>query len=160
MTWSCLIDADKANPHGLEIQRDGQDFFRVKIRPDGMSDWMVHRGNDRPVSPEVLVSVSNCSGSDTFAIGRASSVDWNVVERFRVHGTPEPAETPKGRYMVSVDGRGAPTQEHGTVEIAIAEAQRVGAQPANVSLTVRVLQVVATLPPVGERQVVMAGEAA
>ena len=64
------------------------------------------------------------------------------------------------RYMVSVDGRTAPTKEHDTVESAIAEAQRVAMQPANLSRTVRVLQVVATLPPVGQRTVLMVGEAA
>lgn len=158
MTWSCLIDAGKANPHGLEVLMDGDGNFRVKIHPSGMSDWITHVGGRIPVADDVKVSVRLCALGD-LAGARANTINWSQVILFRVHGTPEPAEK-QGGYMVSVDGHSAPTHEHDTVERAIAEAQRVGAQPANVSRTVRVLQVVATLPPVGHRTVVMAGEAA
>lgn len=158
MTWSCLIDANRANPQGLETLKDPNGNFRVQIRPDGMSDWITPIGGKSPVVGAVKVSVRLSGGFGDSVKVRADAVNWSQVVLFRVHGTP--AETPKGRYMVSVDGQSAPTHEHATVKSAIAEAQRVGAQPTNVTRTVRVLQVVATLPPVGERQVVMAGEAA
>lgn len=162
MTWSCLIASDRANPHGLETLKEANGNFRVKIRPDGVSDWIAHLGDRCPAHADVKVSVRFNNRHNIAAGVRADVVNWSLVNAFRVHGTPEAAEPakPQGRYMVSVDGQAAPKQEHDTVEDAIAEAQRVGSQPANVLRTVRVLQVVATLPPVGERQVVMAGEAA
>ena len=157
--WSCLIDGDKANPQGLETQREG-DCFRVKIRPDGVSDWITHISNGCPVSSDVKVSVRFEEDFGNISDVRADMVDWWKVAMFRVHGTHEPAEQPKGRYMVSVGGFGTPTKEHDSVDDAIKEAQRLGAHASNVKSTVRILQVVATLPPVGARQVVMAGEAA
>lgn len=157
MTWSCLIDADKANPHGLEIQAVSEPAgkFRVKLRPDGVSDWITLLGDKCPVSGAVKVSVSG-SYADLSGV-RADVVNWSTVDRFRVHGTPEPAKK-QGRYMVSVDGFSL--GKECDWDSAIAEARRVGSQPSNIKSTVRILQVVATLPPVGERQVVMAEEEA
>lgn len=52
------------------------------------------------------------------------------------------------KYLVSVDGRGAPTVEHNDINAALAEAERLASQPANAKQTVRVLAQVAVLTPV------------
>ena len=52
------------------------------------------------------------------------------------------------KYLVSVDGRAAPTKEHDDINEALAEAERLASQPSNSKQIVRVLAQVAALAPV------------
>lgn len=51
-------------------------------------------------------------------------------------------------YMVSVDGKSAPSKVHTERDEAVLEAERIAAMPGNRGATVRLLAVVGVLQPV------------
>lgn len=55
--------------------------------------------------------------------------------------------TSHSEYMVSVDGKSAPSKVHSEYTEAVAEAQRLSMQPGNRGAVIRVLQVVGVLEP-------------
>ena len=56
--------------------------------------------------------------------------------------------TSRSEYMVSVDGRSAPSKTHANCPEAMVEAERLAKQPGNSGAVIRVLQVVKVLRPV------------
>lgn len=160
-TWSDWIPLKSCQyPDDAEVQLGPRSRFRVKIGPDGWSDGIGWEGGDCPVPRQMPVMVYLRNGESHE--DNAGDFYWSYHRKstdiiaFKVQAA-EPAPAKQGSYYVSVVGMSAPTKAHDTLESAIAEAQRLGKQPANAQRDVQVFQLVATLPP-AERRVVMVGE--